>query len=75
MLWKVTAIARCRISREIVGGGRPRDERINTITNPLFKDCDTPAKVEEAYHAFWNDLNPKSEHIVTVVNVTEIFTK
>lgn len=49
-----------------------RKEIIDTETNSLFKNCNTPAEVEKNYESFWNDLNPYSSEIVKVVGVKKI---
>lgn len=46
----------------VVIAGTPRDEEIDTETNELFADCKGPWDVEDAYHAYWNRLNPHWEH-------------
>ena len=43
--------------------GEPRTERIDTVTNILFRTAVGPWNVEDVYHAFWNRMNDSWENI------------
>ena len=49
-----------------------RTERIDGLTNELFRDCTTIMQYKEVYESFWNDLNPESAEVVFVLSVTPI---
>jgi hypothetical protein len=74
----VTAIARSRVTRRRTG--KARVEIIDSDTNSLFQTKTAPVKfvpmkdpidIERAYERFWNDTNPHSRDIVTVIDVRE----
>jgi len=67
--WDVTAKAFGRMSGRSVG--KERVERVD-IDNCLFKTCILPLDVKVAYERFWNELNPLSEHVVFVSQITKI---
>ena len=52
--------------------GKSRTERIDTETNSLFRNCKTILSAEQAYEAFWNDVNPVSRERVFVSRVNRI---
>jgi hypothetical protein len=68
--YQVTAVAMDRITRRAVSD--PRVEVIDTRTNALFTTCLNPYEIELRYEAFWNELNPYSEHVVKVISVDEV---
>lgn len=71
MLFDVTARAFYRATGQ-PAAAQSRVERIDTATNRLFTKARTIVDVKAAYEAFWNDLNPDSEHVVFVSQVVRV---
>ena len=71
MIVDVKAQAFSRLTGEPTG--EPRVERIDTQENRLFERCVTILDVKAAYEAFWNDLNPGSEDVVFVQQITMVW--
>lgn len=76
MKFAVKAIA---INPETGTCSDPRVEEIDTVSNRIFRGCDTPWKVEDQYEAYWNRLNdiweynfPANKEKVKVLSVEEI---
>jgi len=55
-----------------VPSGISRVEKIVPANNSLFTGCKTIMAIKTAYESFWNDLNPRSEDVVFVSNVTPV---
>ena len=70
MKFKVTAVSMSRDTRR--QQCKPRKEVVDTKTNELFRGCTNAIQVEQGYEAFWNELNPRSAHIVKVIDVQQI---
>jgi len=68
--YDVTARAFDRKTGNIVG--KERTERIDTVTNELFKGIKTIVGIKTKYESFWNDLNPNSREVVFVSRVKRI---
>ena len=50
----------------------PREEKINTKTNSLFKDCKTLTDIAETYMHFWNRFPTKQKEMVLVQSIIKI---
>jgi hypothetical protein len=50
--YDVTAVALDPLTGAVVAG--PRTDRIDPEANPLFRGCQSPWEIEDAYEAFWN---------------------
>ena len=46
-------------------------EEVST-ENTIFTNCVSIMDVKKKYESFWNDLNPESEHVVFVQQITPI---
>ena len=67
--YKVTGVARNRITG--FQKGKIRNEVIDTKTNSLFPKNNI-MDIKNRYESFWNDLNPNSREIVTVLKVVRV---
>lgn len=52
-----------------------RTERVDTATNPIFKDCKSILQVKDAYESFWNHLTSYPREIVMVCRVKPVQEK
>ena len=50
--------------------GNARIEEINTRKNVSFNQCHDLMDIKECYEAYWNQLNPNSEEVVFVQQIT-----
>jgi len=76
MKYDVTAVALDPQTGEVVAG--PRTDRIDA-EHPLFRGCQGPWEIEDAYEVFWNRLDeswergfPCAEDKIKVLRVKEI---
>ena len=68
--WDVKARAFNRMTGK-PAASKSRIEQVNS-SNSLFEKCILPYEVKTAYESFWNELNPLSEHVVFVSQVTPV---
>ena len=52
--------------------GKPRWETIDTKKNKLFNGIDNLGDAIKVFENFWNELNPNSTEVVSVIEIKKV---